>query len=91
MKNVKNNSVKMLDVKAVFPFVGSISNTSFIKDETIKDEKGYLLVNTSFETASAGLFACGDVVKKEVRQIVTACSDGATAALSVANYLKEFK
>ena len=53
------------------------------------DEKGYLLVNERMETKLVGLYGCGDVIKKDLRQVVTATSDGAIAAINVANYLKK--
>jgi thioredoxin reductase (NADPH) len=43
------------------------------------------------ETNQPGVFACGDVIVKKVRQIVTACADGAIAATSAANYINENK
>ena len=41
------------------------------------------------ETKLVGLYGCGDVIKKDLRQVVTATSDGAIAAINVANYLKK--
>lgn len=89
VSNVKNEEKKVLDVNGVFPFIGAKPNTDFISNEYILDEKGYIVVNEQMETLEEGLFACGDVVRKELRQIITAASDGAIAAISVANYLKK--
>ena len=50
-------------------------------------DKGYILTNEKMETKTKGLYAIGDTRKKEVRQLVTATSDGAIAALNVIKYL----
>ena len=64
----------------------SLSSRSY---SDLLDEKGYLLVNERMETKLVGLYGCGDVIKKDLRQVVTATSDGAIAAINVANYLKK--
>ena len=50
-------------------------------------DKGYIITNESMETKTPGLYAVGDTRKKDVRQLVTACNDGAIAALSIIRYL----
>lgn len=50
-------------------------------------DKGYILVNEKMETKTPNVFAVGDTRKKEVRQLVTACNDGAIAALNIIKYL----
>lgn len=86
--NVKTQSTSTLKVSGVFPYIGARPNTQFL-DSHLLDEKGYLLVNERMETKLVGLYGCGDVIKKDLRQVVTATSDGAIAAINVANYLKK--
>lgn len=77
-----------LKVSALFPYIGQSPNTSFLDFSNICDEKGYIIVNSNMETEVAGLYACGDVTNQELKQIITACGDGAKAAYSVIKYLR---
>lgn len=70
----------------VFVCIGQIPNNDIFKD-LVDLEKGYIVVNSKMETKTPGLFACGDTTKKEVRQVISACSDGATAAIVADKYL----
>ena len=88
VQNVETKEIKSLSLKAVFTYVGSTPNNSFLEGFSIFDEKGYINVNSQMETLVPGLFACGDCIKKSLRQIVTAVGDGANAAISASSYLK---
>lgn len=87
IKSTINEDIKTLNVKGIFPYIGSTPNTHFLPKE-ILDDKGYILINLDASTSIKGIFAAGDVVKKELRQVVTATNDGAIAANSVIKYLK---
>lgn len=82
LRNLVNNTTSEIDVKACFEYVGQIPATDFVKDLKITNDKGYIIVDENFETSIKGMFACGDVIEKSVRQIVTATNDGAIAALN---------
>ncbi|MGN1344452.1 MAG: NAD(P)/FAD-dependent oxidoreductase, partial [Traorella sp.] len=86
--NTKTQVASELMVSGIFPYIGASPNTTFL-DKDLLDEKGYLLVNEKMESKLEGLYGCGDVIQKELRQVVTATSDGAIAAINVANYLKK--
>lgn len=77
-----------LSVSGMFPFIGSKPATDFVKEYDILDEKGYVIVNKHMETKVSNLYAVGDVIQKELRQIVTACSDGAIAGQHIVENLK---
>ena len=47
-----------------------------------KDSSGYILVDENMQTSEKNLFACGDIIGKHFRQIITACADGAVAGNS---------
>ncbi|UNT97308.1 NAD(P)/FAD-dependent oxidoreductase [Allobaculum mucilyticum] len=64
----------------IFPFIGQIPETEFVKDLGILNDKGYIEADRRMRTAVPGILACGDAIDKDLRQIVTACGDGATAA-----------
>ena len=51
------------------------------------DSEGYIIAGEDCKTKSAGIFVAGDNRTKEVRQLVTAASDGAVAATAAINYL----
>lgn len=63
--------------------------TYFCKDLNITDQNDYIIVNEKNETKEKGIFACGDSTKKEIYQIITAASEGATAAINAYKYIKE--
>ena len=56
-----------------------------------KDSGGYIVTDESMATAVPGLFCAGDIRSKPLRQIVTACSDGAVAAFSAEKYIDSLK
>ena len=56
--------------------------TDFCKNLNITDDKGYIIVDEKGCTNVPGIFACGDSTKKEIYQIITAASEGATCAIS---------
>jgi len=88
VKNVKDSSLKDIDLDGVFIFVGFDANTSYIDDKLLNDRKE-VIVDTSMKTSVEGLFAAGDLRNDSKRQIVMACSDGATAAMEAYDYITE--
>lgn len=88
--NFETNEVKNLALDGLFITVGRDPDTVSI-DAVEKDEKGYILTNEAMETNIKGVFAAGDCRKKELRQIVTACSDGAIAGTKANIYVKTMK
>ena len=81
-----NNTKKELQVSCLFEQIGRIPNSEFIDCE--KDNEGFIITNSEYETSIKGIFACGDVIRKSLRQIATAVNDGAIAAISASNYIK---
>ncbi|HNZ50450.1 MAG TPA: thioredoxin-disulfide reductase [Bacilli bacterium] len=86
--NVKTNEESLLPVAGCFEFIGFNPSTGFLKDLAVVEASGYLAVDKHCATTVKGLFAAGDVVQKDIRQITTAVNDGAIAALSANKYLK---
>jgi len=70
----------------VFVFTGMIPQTELFGD-TLAKENGYILTDELMRTNIPGVFAAGDVRKKSLRQVVTATSDGAIAAVEAEKYL----
>ena len=70
-------------VDGLFVYVGFVPGTKFATDLEITDKDGYILVNDKFETKINGIYAVGDIIKKEVYQVSTAVGDGALAAINI--------
>lgn len=68
---------------------GNAPATAFLGGVLEADEKGFLLTGGLFETNVAGVFAAGDVRRKEVRQMVVAAAEGASAALAAERYIRK--
>ena len=89
LKNVKNNISSPLSVNGVFIFVGWLPNTKFLENTKIKlNEAGYIVTDDNMNTSIEGIFACGDVRQKILRQVVTAAGDGAIAAISAQHFIE---
>ncbi|MCH5159695.1 MAG: FAD-dependent oxidoreductase [Clostridiales bacterium] len=71
--------VTEIAVDGVFVAIGAKPVTDFIRIDGLNMNRGYLSVDNRCETSVKGLFACGDVTDGPLKQIVTACSDGAKA------------
>lgn len=84
----KENSEEILDVSGLFIYIGNIPKNDFLKKLDLKMENNYLIVDKNMKTNINGIYACGDVIKKEAYQISTAVGEGAIAAISVINELK---
>ncbi|WFR57825.1 thioredoxin-disulfide reductase [Anaerocolumna sp. AGMB13025] len=87
VKNLKTANSTELPVDGVFIAVGNIPNSSVYKTAIEADPSGYLIAGESCETNIPGVFAAGDVRTKELRQIITAASDGANSITGVEKYL----
>ncbi len=79
------------DAEAIFVAVGRVPNTELVKDLVRMDENGYIVAGEDCQTSLVGVFAAGDCRTKAVRQLVTATSDGATAAGGAIDYINQLK
>lgn len=87
VSGVRLSDNSILPVTGVFIYIGQIPETSFVEDLiTLKD--GYVMTNEHLETNIPGIYACGDVIKKELYQISTAIGEGALAGTNVVKSLK---
>lgn len=73
----------------IFVFVGYAPATDMIKDKIVLNEQGYVVTDQNQRTNIEGVYAAGDVCIKNLRQVVTAVSDGAIAATSLERYISE--
>ena len=86
IKVFANNGLSQIDVNGVFVAIGAKPITDFINIEGVEKQKGYLVVDDKCQTSVQGLYAAGDVTNGPLKQIVTACGDGAKAAVFACAY-----
>lgn len=88
VKNVKTEEEREVATDGVFIYVGIIPMTAPFKDLGITDEQGWIETNDKMETKIPGVYALGDVRKKDLRQITTAVGDGGIAGQQAFNYIE---
>ncbi|OPX29742.1 MAG: thioredoxin-disulfide reductase [Candidatus Cloacimonas sp. 4484_143] len=89
--NKKTNNVSELEVDGVFIYVGIIPSSDLVESRVEFDPQGFIITDDSMHTELPGVYAAGDVTHKVLRQVVTACSDGATAAFAAEKWIEENK
>lgn len=80
---------RTLQVDGVFIAVGMIPMTEPVKDIVELDSYGYIMADETGKTSAKGFFAAGDVRAKALRQVITAASDGANAAVLAEQYINK--
>lgn len=78
-----------IPLSAVFAYIGSVPRTELLRGSLELDPSGYIAADEDMKTSVEGVFAAGDVRTKRYRQIVTAVSDGAVAALNAEKYIRQ--
>ena len=92
IRNVKDpERYEEIPVDGVFIFVGLVPNTNWVRGVVNVDEDGYIIADHDMKTSVPGIFACGDCIRKSLRQVITACGDGATAAHSASLHVDELR
>lgn len=79
---VEHYMAKEGETFGVFVFAGYVPNTGLFREQITLNEQGYVITSEEKETNVKGVFAAGDVCIKTLRQVVTAVSDGAIAAVA---------
>jgi thioredoxin reductase (NADPH) len=87
VRNVETKEEKDVVVQGAFVFIGQVPETGFVKDLGITNKWGFIETDENMATKVPGIYAIGDVVDKELRQIITAANDGSIAAIQVGKYL----
>lgn len=87
IENVNTGEKKSVEIDCLFVAIGRGASTYFVDDVIEKTSDGFIIGNTKMETSIAGVYVAGDVRNTELRQIVSATSDGAVASTSAYNYL----
>lgn len=79
---------KLLRTDGVFVAVGLEPRTECVKGVVKTDENGYIIADESCTTSVSGIFVAGDIRTKNLRQIITACCDGANSVYGINKFLK---
>lgn len=87
VKNLDTEEISDLEVSGVFEAIGLIPDNDLFAELVELDERGYIVTDDEMRTKTAGLYAAGDTRQKTLRQIITACADGAQAATAAQEYL----
>lgn len=90
VRDKKTLQEEAIPVTGAFIYVGYKPSSDLVKSIVKTDELGYIITDGSMATSFPGIYACGDVRQKLVRQVSSAVGDGATAAIAAQQYL-EFK
>lgn len=94
--NIKDNKLdslsldngEKLNVSCLFSYIGYVPGTNFAITLGLADKNGYIKVDEKYETEHSGIYAIGDIIEKEMYQIVTANAEGAIAANEVIKRIK---
>ena len=87
VKNLKSGEVSEVMCDGIFVSVGREPLSYLFKDQITLDSYGYIVADESTMTNIEGVFAAGDIRTKALRQVITAASDGATAAHYAEEYI----
>ncbi|AUI71577.1 thioredoxin-disulfide reductase [Companilactobacillus alimentarius] len=85
----KTGDEHVVPAKGAFIYVGIKPMTEPFKDLGVLDEDGWIDTNEHMETKIPGIFAVGDVRKKDLRQVATAVGEGGIAGQQAYNYIQE--
>lgn len=91
IQNVQTGEITSVPASGcgVFIFIGYRPSSELYAGKLEMDENGYLITDENLETNLPGVFAAGDVRRKQLRQIVTAVSDGAIAGTQACKFLSD--
>ena len=85
----ENGEEKIVNCDGVFLAVGLVPDNEPFTNVADIDERGYFKADESSITKTANVFVAGDCRVKSLRQVATACSDGANAAIKACEYLRK--
>ena len=87
-KSTETGEETTLTCDGIFEYIGLSPVTDFVKDLGVLNQYGYVEVNDRMETKIPGIYGAGDCIVKNLRQVITACADGAIAAQEASKYVK---
>lgn len=90
VSNLQDKTQKDIEVDGLFVAIGRGPDTDIVHGVKL-DDKGYIIADEKMQTSIPGVYVCGDIRNTQLRQIVTACSDGAIAATKAYEYISTHK
>ena len=91
IKSVATGEKQRLDVDGIFVAIGQVPENEQYANLVELSDRGYVVSDENCLTTTEGLFVAGDCRTKAIRQIATACGDGAVAALAACRYIDNSK
>ena len=91
VENKFTREPRELPVSGLFVAVGILPRTELVQGQVALDEGGFIVTDKNRQTSVPGVFAAGDVRDTPLRQVVTACADGAVAATKAIEYIGSLK
>ena len=88
VESIRTNNEE-IDLNGIFVNIGYEPSINILKNLNLKMDNNYIIVNKNMETSVKGIYAAGDIIKKDLYQLVTAVSEGAIAATNVFKSIKE--
>lgn len=91
IRHAETKEEQDIAVEGAFVFIGQVPTTDFVKHLGITTKWGYIKTNPDMSTSVPGIYGIGDVIEKDLRQIVTAAADGSIAAVALSKYIETLK
>lgn len=87
IKNLENGQESIIKIDGIFIFIGNIPNTEIFKGKIKLDKNGFIITDKTYRTSKEGVWACGDVIGKDLRQVAVAVGEGAQASFDIYKYI----
>ena len=87
VENKFTKEQRTLEVNGLFVAVGILPRNELVEGQVELDEGGFIVTDKNMQTNIPGVFAAGDIRNTPLRQVVTACADGAIAATKAVEYV----
>lgn len=91
LEDTKTKKTRQESIDGIFIYIGMRPMSKLFEKQLKMDDIGYILTDENMQTSLQGVFAAGDVRKKEVRQIATAVGDGSVAGIMAGRYLAKIE
>ena len=88
LKN-KKEEVSNLSVQGIFILIGTQPNNEMLPVDQLEMKDGFVITDREMRTNIPGVMAAGDIISKNIRQVVNGAGEGAVAAMSAEHYLSE--